>query len=53
MMHIQTDLQLRINALMDQINEACRRGDNGETFRLLTEVNILGFETTNTEYSED
>jgi hypothetical protein len=53
MMNIETELQLRIKALMDQIHESCRQGNNGETYRLLQEVNVLGVEVTNTEYNED
>ena len=53
MMHTQTDLQLKIKELMDQVHESCRRGDNGETYRLLKEVNFLGIEVTNTEHNED
>lgn len=53
MMNIETELQLKIKALMEQVHESCRRGDNGETYRLLKEVNFLGIEVTNTEYRED
>ena len=52
-MNIQTELQLKIKELMAQVTESCRRGDNGETFRLLKEVNFLGIEVTNTEHNED